>query len=268
MQNYSDFSNMNFIGIIPARYASLRFPGKPLAVIAGKPMVQWVFENASKAGSLSQVFVATDDNRIFQKVEFFGGKSIMTSSNHPSGTDRCFEAALLAGADANDDNTVIINIQGDEPFIDPAIIDQLASAFSDPKVSIATLVRPFDSDEALFSENCMKVVVNTAGNAMYFSRSIVPFIRNPRRDKFLFEQFPFRQHIGVYAYRIKTLSQLIKLQPSRLEQAESLEQLRWLENGYPIRVIETRYRGHSVDVPSDIEILKEHFPDIFRNSLL
>ncbi|HBG71788.1 MAG: hypothetical protein A2W93_06240 [Bacteroidetes bacterium GWF2_43_63] len=259
---------MKFIGIIPARYASLRFPGKPLAIIAGKPMIQWVFENASKATWLSQLFIATDDNRILQKAEMFGGKALMTASNHPSGTDRCFEAALLAGADANDEETVIINIQGDEPFIDPAIIDQLAAAFTDPRVNIATLVRPFDSDDALFSENCMKVVVNTSGNAMYFSRSIIPFIRNPRRDKFLFEQFPFRQHIGVYAYRIKTLSQLIKLQPSRLEQAESLEQLRWLENGYSIRVIETRYRGHSVDVPSDIESLKEHFPDIFRNSLL
>jgi len=258
---------MQFIGIIPARYASLRFPGKPLAIIAGKPMIQWVFENASKAKSLSQLVIATDDTRIIQKAESFGGKALLTASNHPSGTDRCFEAALLAGSDQNDPETIVINIQGDEPFIDPVIIDELAAAFKDPMVSIATLVRPFDSDESLFSENCMKVVVNAASNALYFSRSIVPFIRNPRRDKFLYEQFPFRQHIGVYAYRIKTLAQLIKLQPSKLEQAESLEQLRWLENGFSIRVIETRYRGHSVDVPADIEDLKEHFPEIFRASL-
>jgi 3-deoxy-manno-octulosonate cytidylyltransferase (CMP-KDO synthetase) len=259
---------MQFIGVIPARYASLRFPGKPLAIIAGKPMIQWVFENASKAKSLSQLVIATDDTRIIQKAEAFGGRAIMTGSNHPSGTDRCFEAALLAGAVETDPDTVVINIQGDEPFIDPVIIDQLASAFKDPSVNIATLVHPFDSDENLFSENCMKVVVNVAGNAMYFSRSIIPFIRSPRRDKFLFEQYPFRQHIGVYAYRIKTLAQLIRLQPSPLEKAESLEQLRWLENGFSIKVIETRYRGHSVDVPSDIELLKEHFPDIFRASML
>lgn len=230
-------------------------------------MIQWVYENASKSSKLSQLLIATDDTRIIQKAEAFGGKAVMTSSGHPSGTDRCFEAALLAGAGENDPETVIINIQGDEPFIDPAIIDQLAAAFSDPQVNIATLVRPFDSDDSLFSENCMKVVVNNAGNALYFSRSIIPFIRSPRRDKFLFEQYPFRQHIGVYAYRIKTLSQIIRLQPSKLEQAESLEQLRWLENGFSIRIIETRYRGHSVDVPSDIESLKEHFPDIFRASL-
>jgi 3-deoxy-manno-octulosonate cytidylyltransferase (CMP-KDO synthetase) len=259
---------MNFVGIIPARYASLRFPGKPLAVIAGKPMIQWVFENAAKAKSLNNLLVATDDNRIFQKVEFFGGKAVMTGANHPSGTDRCFEAAVNIGLNSDDENTIVINIQGDEPFIDPVIIDQLAEVFKDPQVNIATLVRPFDSDEALFSENCMKVVVNNLNNALYFSRSIIPFIRNQRRDKFLYEQFPFRQHIGVYAYRIKTLSRLIKLQPSKLEQAESLEQLRWLENGYSVRVVETRYKGHSVDVPADIDTLKEQFPEIFRASLL
>jgi len=259
---------MKFIGIIPARYASLRFPGKPLAIIAGKPMIQWVYENAAKAKCLSQLCIATDDTRIVSKAELFGGTAVMTATGHPSGTDRCFEAALLCHADPNSADTVIINIQGDEPFIDPAIIDQVASAFNDEKVEIATLVRPFDSDESLFSENSIKVIVNASGNAMYFSRSIIPFVRSPRRDKFLFEQFPFRQHIGVYAYRIRTLAQIITLQPSKLESVESLEQLRWLENGYPIRVLKTRYRGHSVDVPSDIELLKEHFPDIFRNSLL
>jgi len=257
---------MNIIGIIPARYASTRFHGKPLALIAGKAMIQWVYENASQAKSLSQLLIATDDQRIVDKSIGFGGRAIMTSEDHPSGTDRCFEAATTAGAKADDPNTIIINIQGDEPFIEAEIIDKIASAFSDPNVNIATLVRPFDSDEDLFSETCMKVVTNKAGNALYFSRSIIPFIRNPRRDKPMFEQFPFKQHIGIYAYRMSTLAKLTQLEPSNLEKTESLEQLRWLENGYSIRVLETSYKGHSVDVPSDIDKLKNTFPEIFRSS--
>lgn len=257
---------MKTIGIIPARYASTRFHGKPLALIAGKAMIQWVYENASKATSLSQLLIATDDQRIVDKSNVFGGNAVMTSEEHPSGTDRCFEAATIAGASADDANTIIVNIQGDEPFIEAAIIDKIASAFSDPKVNIATLVRPFDSDEDLFSETCMKVVVNNEGNALYFSRSIIPFIRNPRRDKPMFEQFPFKQHIGIYAYRMNILAQLTKLEPSILEKTESLEQLRWLENGYSIKVLETSYKGHSVDVPSDIDKLKNTFPNVFRSS--
>ncbi|PKP04716.1 MAG: 3-deoxy-manno-octulosonate cytidylyltransferase [Bacteroidetes bacterium HGW-Bacteroidetes-6] len=257
---------MQIIGIIPARYASTRFHGKPLALIAGKAMIQWVYENASGAKSLSQLFVATDDSRIAEKVAFFGGRSVMTSEDHMSGTDRCFEAANIAGARPDDSDTIIINIQGDEPFIEPEIIDKIATAFSDPSVNIATLVRPFDNDEDLFSETCMKVVINKTGNALYFSRSIVPFVRNRRTDKPMFEQFPFKQHIGIYAYRMSTLAQLTRLGPSLLEKTESLEQLRWLENGYSIRVLETTYKGHSVDVPSDIDKLKNSFPDVFRSS--
>ncbi|NLL28254.1 MAG: 3-deoxy-manno-octulosonate cytidylyltransferase [Bacteroidales bacterium] len=257
---------MKFIGIIPARYASVRFPGKPLVIIAGKPMIQWVYENASKAKCLSDLYIATDDTRIVQRCSMFGAKTILTAPTHPSGTDRCFEAAIKAGASVDDNDTVIINIQGDEPFIDASIIDQLASAFTDADVNIATLARPFDSDESLYSENSIKIVLNSNNNALYFSRSIIPFIRNLRKDKFLYEQFPFRHHIGVYSYRIKTLAELVRLQPSKLEKAESLEQLRWIENGYSIKVLETRYKGHSIDVPSDIDLLKESFPDIFKAS--
>ncbi len=266
MPNYSACFSMKFIGIIPARYSSTRFPGKPLALIAGKPMIQWVWENASKADGLSALFIATDDARIEEKVASFGGRSIFTSPDHPSGTDRCFEAALLAGYSKNDPDTVIVNIQGDEPFIDAAIISQLITAFYDPMVNIATLVRPFDNDNDLFSETCMKVVINAKNDALYFSRSIIPFIRNQRRDKALFEQHPFLQHIGIYAYRMTTLYELTRLKPSVLEKTESLEQLRWLESSYSIRVLKTNYKGHSVDVPQDIEKLKSAFPDIFRSS--
>lgn len=253
---------MNFIGIIPARYASTRFPGKPLALIGHKPMIQWVYENALKADVLSKLVIATDDERIANKVKGFGGEALMTADSHHSGTDRCFEAATQMGIHPASTD-VIINIQGDEPFIDPIIISQLASAFSDPDVQIATLVKPFDHDDDLFSDTCMKVVCDKNRNALYFSRSIVPFIRSRRNDQALCKQFPFLQHIGIYAYRMNVLSQLTQLEPSLLEKTESLEQLRWLENGYHIRVVTSEYKGHSVDIPNDIEKLKKLFPEKF-----
>lgn len=246
---------MYFLGIIPARFASTRFPGKPLALIHGKPMIQHVFENASRSARLNAVFVATDDERIENTVLQFGGKSIMTSQQHPSGTDRCYEAASrILQNEFQDDQSVIINIQGDEPFIDPHIIDILAAAFNDPSVQIATLVKYFESEADLFNPNSIKVVCAINGDALYFSRSVIPFVRKTECSKWFDEQ-KFVQHIGIYAYRFNILRELSCLDQSALEKSESLEQLRWLENGYRIRTLLTDYKGHSVDCPEDIDLL-------------
>lgn len=246
---------MYFQGIIPARYASTRFPGKPLALINGKPMIQHVFENASRSLKLSSIFVATDDARIEKTVIGFGGKAIMTSSSHPSGTDRCFEAALKTiPSECQNDQSIIINIQGDEPFIDPLIIDLLIASFENPSVQIATLAKVFDNETDLFSPNSIKVVCDKNDDALYFSRSVIPFVRNTNCANW-FTQQSFLQHIGIYAYRFNTLKLLTSLHQSPLEKAESLEQLRWIENGFRIRTILTEYKGHSIDSPEDIEKL-------------
>ncbi len=252
-----------FYGIIPARYDSTRFPGKPLAAIGKKPMIQWVYENSAKASMLNTVCVATDDNRIENTVQEFGGRVLMTSIAHPSGTDRVFEAAekiIPTGTDLA--SCVIINIQGDEPFINPDIIDQLCRMFERKEVQIATLVRDFDNDRDISSATTIKVALNKNNEALYFSRSQIPFIRsNELRDKHTL--FPFKQHIGIYAYRYSVLEKITTLEPSSLEKAESLEQLRWLENGYKIHVTHTKYTGHSVDLPEDIDDLKILFPQHF-----
>ncbi|MBQ9339287.1 MAG: 3-deoxy-manno-octulosonate cytidylyltransferase [Paludibacteraceae bacterium] len=252
---------MNFIGIIPARYASTRFPGKPLALIAGKPMIQRVYEQAQKA--LDTVIVATDDERIMNCVQRFGGNAVMTSPNHSCGTNRCYEAYIKSphagktGKTVSDD--VIINIQGDEPFIDPIQIKLLQSCFP---TEIATLVTPFkpsDGTDALFNPNSPKVVISgqTSKKALLFSRSVIPYYRGVAQDKWLEEAerrgTPFYRHIGMYAYRADILQQIVKLQPSVLEQTESLEQLRWLEAGYEIRVAITDKQTIGIDTPEDIK---------------
>lgn len=253
-----------FYGIIPARYDSTRFPGKPLAAIGTKSMIQWVFENSARTTLLKEVYVATDDERIEKAVQNFQGKVLMTGKKHPSGTDRVFEAAsqiIPAGLDKN--STIIINIQGDEPFIDPNIIDQLCRLFDNGEVQIATLVRDFDNDKDIASDTTIKVVLNKKNEALYFSRSQIPHLRTSGTQKDLHNQFPFKQHIGIYAYRYSVLEEITKLKPSSLEKAESLEQLRWMENGYTIHVAHTNYIGHSVDVPEDIHDLKKIFPKCF-----
>ncbi|MBQ9202190.1 MAG: 3-deoxy-manno-octulosonate cytidylyltransferase [Bacteroidales bacterium] len=240
---------MRFLGLIPARYASTRFPGKPLADIGGKPMIRRVYEQV--CGCLDAVCVATDDERIFKAVEDFGGRVVMTSEAHRSGTDRCAEAMEKLPGDFD----VIINIQGDEPFVRPSQIAQLKACFDSPQTEIATLVRAFRPEEgleALMNPNSPKVVLNSRGEAMYFSRSVIPFLRRLPQEEWL-QTHVFYKHIGIYAYRRDVLSRLAALPQTPLEQAESLEQLRWIESGYRIRVALTESENLAVDTPEDLQ---------------
>lgn len=239
---------MNFIGIIPARFQSTRFPGKPLAILDGKPIVQWVYENARKA--LSEVYVATDDERIFRAVEAFGGKAVFTSSNHQSGTDRCAEAAHELARKMKVD--VVVNIQGDEPFIRPEQIESLKNCFNTPETEIATLIKPISNIAEITNINRPKVVINKNQEAMYFSRSPIPFVRGFNPEEWLARQ-TFFSHVGMYAYRYDILLELTKLPIGLLERAESLEQLRWLENGYRIKTAQTHFENIGIDTPEDLE---------------
>lgn len=248
-QRIQENKPMKFIGIIPARYASTRFPGKPLAMIGNRTMIERVYRQASKA--LDDVVVATDDSRIFNAVEAFGGKAVMTSETHRSGTDRCHEAYLNIHSDAD----MVINIQGDEPFIDPSQIETLKNCFDDPKVEIATLARPFDPSlgfDALFDNNKPKVVMDNDMNAIYFSRSIIPYVRNHPWNEWL-DNRQFYTHIGLYGYRAETLSRIVALPQSSLELAESLEQLRWVQAGIKIRVALSSCPTIGIDTPADLE---------------
>ncbi len=238
-----------FIAIIPARFASTRFPGKPLATLGGKTVIQRVYEQVSKA--IDNVLVATDDERIFHHVTDFGGKAVMTSSQHRSGTDRCWEAYQKNGG--NDD--IIINVQGDEPFIMPEQIEALKLCFDDETTDIATLVKPFDKAKAyeeLENPNSVKVVLNSNMNAMYFSRSVIPHLRGI--DKALWPgKHQYFTHLGIYAYRAKALERITGMEASALELAESLEQLRWLENGMTIKAGITNHSSIGIDTPQDLE---------------
>ena len=237
---------MTFTAIIPARYASTRFPGKPLAVLGGKTVIQRVYEQVKNV--LSEVYVATDYLRIFEQVESFGGKAMMTRPDHQSGTDRIQEAVEKTGTQAD----VIINVQGDEPFIQPSQIQTLMQLFDDPSTQIGTLGKPFESIEAVENPNSPKIVTDNRSFALYFSRSIIPFIRGKERNDW-FGEYPFLKHLGVYAYRREVLAEVTKLPQSSLEKAESLEQLRWLQNGYRIRVGLTDVETVGIDTPEDLQ---------------
>lgn len=238
---------MNFIGIIPARYESTRFPGKPLVMIKDKPMIQWVYENAAQV--LNEVYVATDDDRIYDAVEAFGGKAVKTMSTHQSGTDRCAEAAKNLAETIQFD--VVINIQGDEPFIQAEQIELLKGCFTGA-VEIATLVKKIDSSEELFNPNRPKVVLSEDKNALYFSRSPIPYVRGSEEGDWV-KNSDFWAHIGMYAFRADALQQITKLPQGKLEQAESLEQLRWLENAFSIKTAETKTQSIGIDTPEDLE---------------
>jgi 3-deoxy-manno-octulosonate cytidylyltransferase (CMP-KDO synthetase) len=244
---------IHFAGIIPARFASSRFPGKPLAMIGDRPMIQRVYEQASK--KLNLVYVATDDNRIFDTVIGFGGKAIMTSPDHQSGTDRCAEAASLIIKDTQIPVGVVINIQGDEPFIRPEQIELLMNCFTDEKIEIATLIRKVEKGEDIFNPNQPKVIINIEGDAIYFSRTAIPYIRDAEMNNWSSKHVYFK-HIGLYAYRTGTLQKLTRLEQSPLEKAESLEQNRWLENGYRIRTAVTQWESIGIDTPADLEKAK------------
>ena len=241
---------MKFIGIIPARYASTRFPGKPLAVLGGKPVIQRVYEQVVSV--LGEAYVATDDERIFQAVEAFGGRAVMTRSDHKSGTDRIEEAAQKLNTDAD----VIINVQGDEPFIQKSQLETVKHLFDDSQTQIATLGKPFESMEAVQNPNSPKIVCDVNGYAMYFSRSVIPYVRGKEEATWL-QNFPFLKHIGLYAYRREVLAEITKLPQSPLELAESLEQLRWLQNGYRIKVGLTNVETVGIDTPEDLQRAEE-----------
>ncbi|MFL5765874.1 MAG: 3-deoxy-manno-octulosonate cytidylyltransferase [Bacteroidia bacterium] len=241
---------MVITGIIPARFASTRFPGKPLTDIGGKTMIQRVYEQSKKAKSLQDVVVATDDDRIFRHVESFGGNAVMTGEDHQSGTDRCFEAYRKFCPDAG----VVINIQGDEPFIKPEQIDLVASCFRKPDTEIATLVKRISSQDELFNANIPKVVLNKNREAVLFSRQTIPHIRGKQHTEWL-SSYTFYKHIGIYAYRTPVLAQITSLKQSQLELAESLEQLRWIENGYKIKVEITDFESVAIDTPEDLKKL-------------
>ncbi len=234
---------IHIIGVIPARYASTRFPGKPLIDIGGKSMIQRVYEQCKKTNVLNDVIVATDDQRIVDHVLAFGGKVVMTADTHQSGTDRCAE--VVSNYQGKCD--AVINIQGDEPFIDPRQIELLASAFQNESTQIATLIKKISSEEEVRNPNVVKAIANKNNQAIYFSRSPIPYRRNPGVD------ITYFKHVGIYGYRKQVLAEITQLPMGKLEQAESLEQLRWVENGYSIVLKETDLETIAIDTPDDLE---------------
>jgi 3-deoxy-manno-octulosonate cytidylyltransferase (CMP-KDO synthetase) len=234
---------IHIIGVIPARYASTRFPGKPLIDIGGKSMIQRVYEQCKKTSVLSDVIVATDDDRIAEHVLSFGGKVIMTADTHQSGTDRCAEVISTYKGKCD----AVINIQGDEPFIDPKQIELLASAFNEESTQIVTLIKKIKSEEEVRNPNVVKAIANKNNQAIYFSRSPIPYRRNPGVD------ITYFKHVGIYGYRKQVLAEITQLPMSKLEQAESLEQLRWVENGYSIVLKETDLETIAIDTPDDLD---------------
>lgn len=249
---------MKYIGVIPARYASTRFPGKPLVMLGGKSMIERVYEQV--AGVLDETCVATDDERIFDAVKAFGGNVVMTSTEHKSGTDRIQEAVTKIG----DGYDVVVNIQGDEPFIQRSQIETVCRCFDDEITQIATLGKPFGNNfEAIANCNSPKIVIDNRGYAMYFSRSVIPFIRVKQTEEWA-EAYPFVKHIGLYAYRREVLAEITQLPQSSLEIAESLEQLRWLQNGYRIKVGLTDVETVGIDTPEDLQRAEEFLAQISR----
>lgn len=245
---------MKYLALIPARFASTRFPGKPLAILGDKPVIQRVYEQAKSA--FEEVYVCTDDERIYNTVVSFGGKAVMTDNTLRSGTDRCWQACERLATDAD----VIVNIQGDEPFVQKSQLESIKECFRDDSTQIATLVKPFspsDSQQALFNPNSPKVVVDKEMHALYFSRSVIPFLRGVEPEEWL-SSHVFYKHIGLYAYRRQVLHEISMLPPGVLEKAESLEQLRWLENGYVIKVAVTDVETVGIDTPADLQRAEEY----------
>lgn len=246
---------MKVLGVIPARWASSRFPGKPLVKIGEKSMIQRVYEQSRKA--LDFVVVATDDERIVTEMNKFGGQVVMTSAEHQSGTDRCFEALNIIETSRKIKFDIVVNIQGDEPFVQPEQISDVVSCFDDPLAEISTLIKRITTSEALFNPNNPKVVKNNNNEAIYFSRSTIPYVVNVKDNEWL-NKFTFYEHLGLYGYKTDVLRKITKLAPSALEKSESLEQNRWIENGFRIKVAETEYENISIDTQEDLDkIIKE-----------
>lgn len=250
--------SLKILAVIPARYASSRFPGKPLALINGIPMIERVYRRTYEA--FAETVVATDDRRIYDKVSSFGGKAVMTSPNHRSGTDRCLEAMNIMESENGCTYDVVVNVQGDEPYINPDQLLNLVECFSDADVEIATMVKRITDNGELFDPNTPKVVMDSCSRAIYFSRSPIPYCRGIQEDKWL-ENAEYHKHIGLYAYRRNALARIAAMEQSPLEKAESLEQLRWLQNGMKIAVAKTEYESFSVDTPEDVVKLEKYFKD-------
>lgn len=243
---------MKIIGIIPARFASTRFPGKPLVKIGEKTMIQLVYEQVENANIIHKTMVATDDERIFTHVQSFGGNVLMTAPTHESGTERCAEIIEILKNKTNEHFDIAINIQGDEPFIQPQLIDDLASFLIENQAfEIATAAKKITTHEVLFNPNVVKTVLSESGKALYFSRQTIPFIRGLTPENWLDHQ-TFYKHIGIYAFRTATLLKIVKDAVSPLEKAESLEQLRWLYHDYTIGVLKTNFETIGIDTPDDL----------------
>lgn len=251
---------MRVLAAVPARFASTRFPGKPLALLGGRPVVQWVWDGLARMSELSAVAVATDDERIAETVRGFGGRVVMTSPAHRSGTDRCGEV-LRKLEDEGEQYDVVVNVQGDEPFVRPDQLQSLIASFEDSYTQIATLKTTIRGNEELMSPNNVKVICNPQGRAVYFSRQPIPYLRGVEVGEWLGRQ-AYYKHIGVYAFRAETLKEVVKLPQSPLELSESLEQLRWLENGYAIRVVETESANIGIDTPEDLAEAERRLKDL------
>lgn len=251
---YDRIMNQKNLGLIPARFASTRFPGKPLCIINGKSMIQRVFEQASKAASLESIYIATDDKRIYDHVRRFTKQVVMTDEDHPNGTSRCQEAVdlITSGDPTTFDN--VINIQGDEPYINPEQIDSLSALMLAKGVDIGTLAKKINSTDNLFNPNVVKVIFGADNKAHYFSRQPIPYLRDVDQQNWI-SQHNYYKHIGIYGYRTSVLKAIVKLLPSPLEQAEKLEQLRWLENGFNIFVKPTEFESVAIDSPEDLKKL-------------
>ena len=244
---------MKILALIPARYGSSRFPGKPLASVHGKPMIQRVYEQTVQA--FPNACVATDDERIYNAVKAFGGKVVMTSSSHNSGTDRCYEALANFEKESGENFDIVINVQGDEPYIRPEQLMQLGKCFEDSSVELATLVKRVKDKEELLNPNSPKVILDKESNAIYFSRTPIPYSRDIDVTDDYVKETPLYRHIGLYGYRAATLAKICAMPQSFLEKTEKLEQLRWIENGLKIRVAETQYETHAVDTVEDLEAI-------------
>jgi 3-deoxy-manno-octulosonate cytidylyltransferase (CMP-KDO synthetase) len=254
---------MKVLAVIPARYASTRFPGKPLALLGGKPMIEWVWECVSTVPTISKAVVATDDERIIEAVSAFGGNAMLTSSSHRSGTDRCGEV-LETLEKAGEQYDVVVNVQGDEPFVQPEQMNGLTACFEEADTVIATLKTAIRSTEELLSPNNVKVVCDKEGRALYFSRQPIPYLRGVEQQEWL-QKHSYYKHVGIYAFRAATLKELVRLPQSALEMGESLEQLRWLENGYSIKVRQTQQANIGIDTPEDLQAA-EHFLELRINN--
>lgn len=254
---------MNTLVVIPARYASTRFPGKPLAMLCGKPVIQWVWERVAAIQAVDDVVVATDDERIREAVERFGGRAMMTADSHRSGTDRCGEV-LRTLETRGGQYDIVVNVQGDEPFVEAGQLETLMAAFADSHVQIASLMTPIRTQEELLSPNNVKVVCGGQGNALYFSRQPLPYLRGVKTEQWLGKQ-TYYKHMGIYAFRAEVLKAVVTLPQSPLEASESLEQLRWLEAGYAIRMCHTEHANVGIDTPEDLAQAQKQLKNTIEN---